>query len=125
MDKVTKFDNIVNVIDVDDQPKNHTYLRRARGLVKDGRAEWVGEKTIRMLAPTVQSNPQTFAEYLAEKKKPQTYIDKQVGLFDTFNAMNVSIAEFLNHIERNGIKGDGVGRGSGALKAGRRMPLPC
>lgn len=47
--KPVKFDNHVNVIDPDGYPHNQTYLRRAKGLVKNGRAEWVDEKTIKIL----------------------------------------------------------------------------
>ena len=44
----SKFDNHVNVIGADGQSQNPTYLRRAKGLVKNGRAEWADEKTIRI-----------------------------------------------------------------------------
>lgn len=44
-----KFDNHVNVIGVDGQSQNPTYLRRAKGLVKNRRAQWVDDKTIRIL----------------------------------------------------------------------------
>jgi len=47
--ELIKFDNHVNVIGSNGQPQNPTYLRRAKGLVKNERAEWVDDKTIRML----------------------------------------------------------------------------
>ena len=61
----TKFDNHVDVIGADGQAQNSTYLRRAKGLVKNGRAEWADEKTIRILETTdtteevVDTNPET------------------------------------------------------------------
>lgn len=46
---IVKFDNHVNVFGADGQPQNSTYLRRAKGLVKKERAEWIDEKAIRIL----------------------------------------------------------------------------
>jgi hypothetical protein len=43
-----KFDNHVHVIDAAGQLQNPTYLHRAKGLVKNGRAEWVDKKTIQL-----------------------------------------------------------------------------
>ena len=118
-----KFDNRINVINISGQPQHPTYLHRAKGLVKNGRAEWVDQKTIRILI--TQSITQSFAKFMNAKKKSQSYIDKIIGLFNTFESMLENrqvtaaiIKDFLNYIECNGIKGDGTGRGSGAVKAG-------
>ncbi len=48
----TKFDNLIDVINTTGQSQHTTYLRRANGLVKNGRAQWVDEKTIRLLEPS-------------------------------------------------------------------------
>ena len=48
-----KFDHHVQVVGVDGQVRNDTYLRRAKGLVKNERAEWVDDKTIRMVDESV------------------------------------------------------------------------
>lgn len=57
------FDNRVRVIDADGQAKNDTYLRRAKGLVKNERAEWVNERTIKMIDSINEvSKPETTTE---------------------------------------------------------------
>ncbi len=38
----------IAVIDVNGMVQNPTYLRRAKGLVKNDRAQWVNEKTIQL-----------------------------------------------------------------------------
>lgn len=62
-----KFDNHINVIDNDGKHLNPSYLHRAKGLVKNGRAEWVDGKTIKMLPPAAQVYTQTFIQFLNEK----------------------------------------------------------
>lgn len=39
---------IISVIGAGGQPQNPTYMRRAKGLVKNGRAHWMDEKTIQL-----------------------------------------------------------------------------
>lgn len=61
-----KFDNHISVIDTSGQPQNPTYLRRAKGLVKNGRAEWVNEKTIKFISSPDNINK---PEIITEKYK--------------------------------------------------------
>lgn len=61
-----KFDNHVNVIGADGQSKNPTYLHRAKGLVKNGRAEWIDEKTIKMIESSDRTSE---PEIIIEKHK--------------------------------------------------------
>ena len=123
-----KFDNHINVIDATGNHLNPSYLHRAKGLVKNGRAEWVDEKTIRIIAAPVQDNAQTFLEYLTESGEKQTYIDQCTVLFAQWEAMNSSnaptvkiIAMFLDNVWHKGILGDGVKAGLGAEKSTYRF----
>jgi len=121
-----KFDNRIKVIDISGQPQNFTYFRRAKGLIKNGRAEWINENTIRILKTI--DNSQTFLEYLAKKKKTQKSLDNSITLFNTFqtflknNSPTAEIMnEFLDYVKLKGVKGDSTGFGSGAFKAGNQF----
>ena len=119
-----KFDNHINVIDATGNHLNPSYIHRAKGLVKNGRAEWVDEKTIRIIAAPVQDSEQTFFEYVTQKCAKPAYIEKSMVLAEKLQAMlnndaltAETIGAFINDVGHNGIKGDGVGWGSGAVKA--------
>ena len=53
----------ITVIDTTGQPQNPTYLRRAKGLVKNGRAEWIDENTIRLF----ESNKEQMERKIIDK----------------------------------------------------------
>ena len=56
----------ITVIDTTGQPQNPTYLRRAKGLVKNGRAEWIDENTIRLF----ESNKEQMERKIIDKVFP-------------------------------------------------------
>ena len=109
------FDNHINVIDTTGRHLNPSYIHRAKGLVKNGRAEWVDDKTIRMVAPLTKNNQQTFLEYLTEKGVKQATIEKYMRLADKLQTAP-NIGDFINDVQHNGLSGDGIGPGSGAVK---------
>jgi len=100
------FDNKINVIDITGKHLHPSYTHRAKGLVKNGRAEWVDEKTIRLVGDT-------FHEYLTKNGAKPAYIEKNISLENALQAAD-SIADFLSGIWHGGLKGDGKGAGLGA-----------
>jgi len=121
-----KFDNRVQVFDASDQPQHPTYLHRAKGLVKQGRAEWINEKSIRLLETIRYTHD--FMGFLKEKGKTPKQINELTGLCEMYRTnvktdviLHEAIDGFVRYIESNGIKGDGVGWGSGASKAAYRF----
>jgi len=129
MDKINRqlnsgrFDNSINVIDATGKHLTPSYFHRAKGLVKNGRAKWVDDKTIQIISAVTQAITQTFPEYLTGKGMKPPYIQKSMALADKFHAMLCNdspstevIAEFINDVKRNGVKGDSTGWGENATK---------
>ena len=82
-----KVDNRVNVIDADGHEVNPTYTRRARGLVKDGRAEWLDDKTIRLLRGIEAFNKDAYRKHLSEKGKKQAIVDEWMSHIDNLEVV--------------------------------------
>ena len=113
-----RFDNHIHVIDASGRHLNPSYIHRAKGLVKNGRAEWVDDKTIRMIAPLLKDckdSKATFVEYLTEKGVKPPTVEKYLMLSSKLQAAP-DTTQFINDIIYNGINGDGVGQGTGAAK---------
>ena len=119
-----KFDNHIHVIDATGNQLNPSYLHRARGLVKNGRAQWVNDNTIRIINDTGEATKQTFPDYLNAKGAKPPAIKKHMHLADKFLGMlgqhpptAEAIGQFVDQVRQRGVNGDGVGQGNGAAKA--------
>ena len=79
---------LINVIDEQGNALASTYPKRAKYLVKHGRAQADGDNTIILLVPpknmSVAKYRDTFVAYLIEKKRAQKTIDEHMRLFDVF-----------------------------------------
>ncbi|MCL2406804.1 MAG: hypothetical protein FWC95_02630 [Defluviitaleaceae bacterium] len=120
---IEKFNNRINVINADGIAVNPTYIRRARGLVKTGKAEWIDEKAIRIFRSPAQENKQSFLDFLLEKKARKAVIENCETLVEKLHLAHkygtpsaAAIGEFIMDIEKSGVKGNGIGTGGGALK---------
>ena len=79
---------LINVIDEQGNALASTYPKRAKYLIKHGRARADGDNVIILLAPpknmTVVKHRDAFAKNLAEKKRAQKTITEHMRLFDVF-----------------------------------------
>jgi hypothetical protein len=79
---------LIDVIDEQGYALAPTYPRRAKYLIKHGRARAKGDNTIVLLGPpkdmTVAKYREAFAAYLTERKRAQKTIDEHMRLFDVF-----------------------------------------
>ncbi|MCL2404547.1 MAG: hypothetical protein FWC92_03250 [Defluviitaleaceae bacterium] len=79
---------LINVIDEQGNKLAPTYPRRAKYLIKHGRAQADGDNTIILLTPpknmTATKHRSAFAAYLTEKKRAQKTITEHMRLFDVF-----------------------------------------
>ena len=79
---------LINVIDEQGNALAPTYPKRAKYLIKHGRAQADGDNVIILLTPpknmTAARHKDSFATYLTEKKRAQKTIDEHMRLFDIF-----------------------------------------
>lgn len=98
-----KFDNQIFVLDINGQEMHPTYLRRARGLVKNGRAEWLNDKTIQLLFSGQDDSKQLFLQYLNSKGKKQSHIDEYAAILEKLPPpVPAEIGEFMKSALRSG-----------------------
>jgi len=110
---------LINVIDEQGNALAPTYPKRAKYLIKHGRARADGDSTIILLTPpknmTATKHRDSFAMYLNEKKRAQKIITEHMQLFDIFGDTKPTTEEIGSFVKQ------GTWHGSVELTAGWRF----
>jgi len=104
------------VIDENNNRHDSTYLRRANGLVLNGRARWVDDKTICLLCPPLNQteetkmiyNEEAYFEYMVTKKRKNldehsVFLNELFAMFGDNPPSHEVITEFRKIVRKKGL----------------------